>query len=375
MNLYKKMHISYTIANNGSVPYFSWFMQLAQAHKELHFSFVVLDNKRPGLLDEVKQYGYDAYWIPFDAAKRKSSMLKALPKLFRLFRRIKPDVVHAHLFDDAVPSIFAAKLAGVKKRIITKQDTAFHYYYAPKWVKMDRFNNRNATKLIAVSSEAKDFMLQKEKCPEEKIAMIHHGIDSKQFLQPDREEVARIRKKYAPNNEFLIGTLARFIEWKKYKHIVEAAAIALKKNRDLRFVFWGSGQQKEAIQDLIIQRKLEDKIILADYYPRDKIQNVYYALDAYLHAAYMEPFGFVLAEAMFCGLPLISTPTGAAKDAILHKENGYLAEYNNPKSLAAGIDHFYNNKVPKPWEKAQKTAKNMFRVEKMFENYLKLYKE
>jgi glycosyltransferase involved in cell wall biosynthesis len=369
------MHISYTIANNGSVPYFSWFMQLAQAHKELHFSFVVLDKMRPDLLDEVKKYGYDAYWIPFDAAKRKTSMLKALLKLFRLFRRIKPDVVHAHLFDDAVPSIFAAKLAGVKKRIITKQDTAFHYYYAPKWVKMDRFNNRNATKLIAVSTEARDFMLQKEKCPEEKIAMIHHGIAPLQFLHADKAEVERIRKQYAPNNEFLIGTLARFIEWKKYKDIVEAASLALEKNTNFRFVFWGNGEQKEEIQELIFQKKLEDKIIIADYYPRDKIQNVYYALDAYLHAAFMEPFGFVLAEAMFCGLPVISTPTGAAKDAILHKGNGYLAEYNNPSSLAAGIDYFYHNKVPKPWEKAQKTALKMFKVEKMFEEYIKLYKE
>jgi glycosyltransferase involved in cell wall biosynthesis len=367
------MHICFTIANNSSVPYFGWFMEKASKNPELKFSFIALTDSRPDMIDEAKSFGFNGYWIHFSNKKRKTGMIVAFFKLLKLFRKLKPDVVHTHLFDDSVPALLAARMAGIKKRVITKQDTSFHYYYAPRWKWFDRFNNSNATHVVATSNECKNFILEKEKCKPSKVSVIHHGIPVGEYTDPDKDEVIRLRSLYAPNGEFLVGTLARFIEWKRHEDIVEVARIVSANEKNIRFLFFGNGPLESDIKDLIMQYHLEDKVILAGFYPRDKIKNVFGALDLYLHAAFMEPFGFVIAEAMAAGLPVVSTPTGAALDGIVHKKSGWIAEYNNKDALAEGIRYFYRNPVEKPWKPAVDISEKLFDFNIMYNNYLNLY--
>jgi hypothetical protein len=152
------MKIVFVIANNSSVPYFKWFAERSAKNKEHQFCFVMLHSESPDMIVDAAQWGCECYWIPFNNEKRKSSMISSFFKLYQLFKKLKPDVVHSHLFDDSLPTLLAARLAMVRKRVITKQDTTFHYFYAPKWVIADKFNNWNATDLIPVSKEAEDFI-------------------------------------------------------------------------------------------------------------------------------------------------------------------------------------------------------------------------
>lgn len=367
------MHIVFVIANNSSVPYFKLFMEEGARRADLRFSFVAMCKTKPDMIDEARSFGFNGYWIPFDCNKRRWNMIKAVPKLYRLFRRIKPDVVHSHLFDDSVPALLAARLSNVKIRVITKQDTSFHYFYAPKWVRFDRFNNRNATHAVAVSQEAREFIIEKEKCDPAKAFMIHHGIDSKRFSMPDSEKVNEFKTRFDLHGAFVIGTVARFIEWKKYRDIIEVAALLVNEIPSARFLLIGQGAQEQEIRNLIAEKNLEKQVILTGFIDKYMMQHLYGAMDVYLHAAFFEPFGFVIAEAMMTGLPVVSTPTGAARDAIIQKQNGWLGEYDNPQSLADGILYFYHNRPVLPWKEAQQTANKMFNFERMFDDYINLY--
>jgi len=177
------MHIIFVISNESSVPYFKWFAEKAAQQKEHQFSFVTLYTEKPKMMEDVGKYGWNCYWFKYDYHKRKSGMIRAFFQLYRLFKKLKPDVVHTHLFDDSFPGLMAARLAGIKKRVVTKQDTTFHYFYAPKWVFADKINNNNATHIIPVSKEAEKFIIEKENAPVEKITMIHHGIPPEIFTQ------------------------------------------------------------------------------------------------------------------------------------------------------------------------------------------------
>ena len=367
------MHILFTIANNSSVPYFNLFMEEAAKDKTMQFSFVALTTIHPEMIEEAALYGSKGYWIPFDCERRKSQMLKVVPKLYKLFRKLKPDAVHTHLFDDSLPALVAAKLARVPIRVITKQDTAFHYIYTKKWVKADRFNNCNATHVVAVSEEAKEFIKDIEKCPAHKLYMIHHGVSVKQFSNINKDWVEKFQSEQKLDNRFVIGTVARFIDWKRYFDIIEIAEIIVKDIPEVLFLWAGSGDQMPLLNSIIRQKGLENHIQMTGFVEKPMMPNFYAVLDIYLHAAKMEPFGFVIAEAMISGLPVVSTPTGAARDAIIHKENGWLGKYDNPKTLAEGILFYYNNRQQKPYEKAQQTALSMYDFKNMYDNYLKLY--
>ena len=107
----------------------------------------------------------DCFWIQYDYRKRKLGMITALFKLYRLFKKLNPDVINTHLFDDSVPALFAARLAKIKTRVILKGDTAYHWYYNPKWVWVDRFNNWNATHIVAPVARRKNLLLKRKKRP------------------------------------------------------------------------------------------------------------------------------------------------------------------------------------------------------------------
>ena len=74
------------------------------------------------------------------------------------------------------------------------------------------------------------------------------------------------------------------------------------------------------------------------------------------------------------GVPVVSTSTGAAKDAITHKENGYLVGYENiGNDLADGIDFMMQNNRKSIGQRGRETTSRMYEFQVMFENHKKLY--
>ncbi len=301
-------------------------------------------------------------------------MLKAFWKLYILFRKVKPDVVHTHLFDDSLPGLLAARLAGVRIRVITKQDTTFHWFYAPKGNKFDRFNNYNATYIVAVTKECEQFVLEKEKADKNKVSIVHHGIHIDKLTKQSDIIKKELINKYKLDGRKVIGTVARLIEWKGYRYIIEAAEIIVKKYPEITFLFIGSGDQEEELKDLIHKKGLDSNIIFTGWVEKDHIPSLYGIMDIYLHAASFEPFGFVIAEAMVNGIPVVSTSTGAAADAITHLENGYLFPFKDSKKMAEGVIYMIENDANKIGEKGRETACKMYDFDNMWNGYTKIYK-
>ena len=368
------MHIVFVIANSTTVPYFKWFAEKASIDNTHKFTFVSLSNTKPQIIEDVGKYGWECYWYNFDFNSRKRGMVSSFFKLYKLFKKLQPDVVHTHLFDDSLPGLLAAKLAGIKKRVITKQDTTFHFYYAPNWVKADRFNNWNATDLIPVSKEAEEFILKHEKADPKKVTMIHHGIPSIVYTNQSEKYKNELIQMYGLEDKIIIGTVARLIEWKGYRFIIEAAKEVVKEYPNALFLFIGEGEQEPELKKLAEKHGVLDNIIFTGWMRREYIPSLYSILNVYAHAANSEPFGFVIPEAMMNSAPIVSTPTGSALDSISHKQNGYLVNYRNSDSLAEGILYTIKNGDSFK-ENGKQTALKMFEFDLMYNNYIKLYEK
>lgn len=369
----KKTHIIFLMANNSSVPYFLWFAEKAQFNNDFKFSFILLHDTEPIMIQQMKQFNCECYWIPFSNKRRKISMLKAIPKLIRLFKKISPDIVHSHLFDDSLPSLIAAKLAGIKIRFITKQDTSFHWFYAPKAVKFDKLNNFFATHLIAVSEECKQFIIDFEKANPKKIHMIHHGIPLDKLSHATEEYKEELKERYKLKDKIVIGTVARLIEWKGHRILLDVAEKIIIQYPNIVFLFTGEGELRSEIEKIIYDKKLTKNVILTGWVEREKIPSLYSIMDIYIHAAKYEPFGFVIAEAMLNAAPVLSTKTGSALDAIKTTENGYLVNYDNVNEFVVGINFLLTHDAKKIGEKGKDTAKAMYNFEKMWESHISLY--
>ncbi len=368
------MHVLHTFANNSSVPYLTWFAERAVREGNIHYTFLVMYKERPAMLDEMRKHGFSCEWIPYDPEHRKRDMIRALPKLWRHMVRYKPDIVHCNLFDDTLPGLIAARLAGVKVRITTRQDTGFHWMHAPRWVSADRHNVRMSTHVIAISGECKRFLVEKERAPEEKITLVHNGIPPERFTQQDPQVKEQLRERFKTEGRYpVIGTVARFIEWKGYRQIVQAANRIVEQNPKALFLFCGEGEQQEEIRQLVKEAGLEDHIVFTGWVDRSQIPSFHGILDLYLHAAILEPFGLVYAEAMMNAVPVVSTATGAALDAIRDGENGFLATERSGVALADAVLRLLNGDPKKIGEAGRSTALELFPFEVMWKGTTALY--
>ncbi|MFH0895764.1 MAG: glycosyltransferase family 4 protein [Bacteroidota bacterium] len=368
-------HAVILMANNSSVHYFTWFAELTSKYPDIKLTFIALHKERPAMLDEMEELGCDCIWVYFDSNKRKRSMVSSFFKLYRIFRRIKPDAVNPHLFDDAVPSLFAAKLAGVPVRAVTKQDTWIHYNYNPGIMKFDRFNNRNASVIVAVSEESKEFILNHEKANPEKVIVVHQGISPNVFHSRSEEEIKAVKDKFGLHNRKIVAAVGRLTPLKNNNLVIEAAEKVISKHPEALFVFVGSGDPdyKEELKTMIRNKGLENHFIITGWVDKQTLANLYSVMCCMVHTSQSEAFGFVIAEAMMSGTCIVSTARGCARDVFVHKENGYLAEENNPVSLAEGINYVIENCNSGMGTKARETALKYFDVELMFQRYLEIY--
>ena len=65
------MHILFTIANDSYVPYFNWFARKAVNYSNIKFSFLCMYPVRPKMIDDIKEYGCDTYWVKYNQKNRK----------------------------------------------------------------------------------------------------------------------------------------------------------------------------------------------------------------------------------------------------------------------------------------------------------------
>jgi len=371
----KQMHICWVLANNSSAPYFNWFAEQAKNNSDIKLSFVCLHSEKPKMIDDMQKYGYNCFWIKYDCHQRKRGLIRSTFKLYSLFRKIKPDIVHSHLFDDSIASLIASKIAFVKRRIITKGDTGFHYYYTPKWVVFDKLNNFLATDIIAISEESKRMIIEKEKANLKKINLIHHGIPIESATSQMEDVKNKYIEKWQLRDKIVVGTIARFIEWKGYIHIVNAAEKLIQNNPLFVFLFVGNGEQKDEIRNLVAQKKIEENFIFADWIIPEDIPSLFGLMNVYLHAAKYEPFGLVIVEAMLNGIPVVSSNTGSAADSIEHKKSGYICNYDSlEKEFIDGITFILKNNTNNCiGNEGQKVAEKMFSINEMYNKHIALY--
>jgi len=374
----RPLHIVFVMANNTTAPYFTWFAQAACAEPRVRMTFVALTEESPQMKEDVGRYGWACHWIPFRQSHRKTDMLRAVPRLVRLFGKLRPDIVQTHLFDDSLPGLLAARLAGVPLRMITKGDTGYHWRYTPRWMWFDKLNNANATHVLALSTESREFILQHEQAPPEKVHVMPHGIPEWRIGQVQPEAQARLADRLHTHGRKVVGIISRYIEWKGYGQLIPAFARLQREVPEAYLLITGYGTpvQTQAVQQLLADNGLtENEACITGWVDPLEVPSLFALMDVYVHAATLEPFGLVIAEAMFFARPLVSTRTGCASDAVTHLQTGYLCKPGSIEELYEGMKWCIDNptEARAMGQRAQEYARKELTFDRCFQRHLDLW--
>ena len=330
--------VVYIISNVNKAVAFEWIAEAFQKEPQgVKLQFVLLNKKKETSLSEALQaMGVEHYWIPLGG---KSSYLSVLLKLIRKLRILRPQQVHAHLFEASLLGLLEARIAGVKRRIHTRHHSTYHHDYFPSAVKYDKIINGLSTDVIAISQNVKNVLMQKENLAEKKISLIEHGFPLKQFQELRSDSANAMKSKYGiPGGKKVIGSISRYIQWKGVDYLIDAFAKLLKEDPNYHLVLANaSGSHQETI------RKKLQQLNAASYTEiefEEDLFGLYSIFDFFVHVPInreVEAYGQTYVEALAAGVPALFTLSGIACDFVENEKNALVVDYQNSKQIVEGL--------------------------------------
>lgn len=241
-------------------------------------------------------------------------------RLVRLIRSEQPDVVQTWMYHADLLGGIAARLAGVRRvfwgiRMSSLEEgksSRLTLFIANLCALLSRWVPEKiiccANKAVSVHSE-----LGYKK---DKLVMIPNGYDLASF-KTDSNLGKVIRKEFRIDSDvFVIGMVARFDPLKDHFNLLESLAQVARVNIDFRCLLVGKDCEPDniALNNRIAELGLEEDIFLAG--PRSDIPAIMNALDLHVLSSCSEGFPNVIAEAMACGVPCVSTDVGDALEIL-----------------------------------------------------------
>jgi glycosyltransferase involved in cell wall biosynthesis len=190
-------------------------------------------------------------------------------------------------------------------------------------------SSRFADAIIANSNTARQHAIER-RFPRDRIQVVYNGIDTEHF-RPDPIARKEIRSEWSiGDDDLLIGRIGRMRPTKDYPTFLRAAARAIARRPDLRFVAVGDGPDRESIRALASELGLDDRLVWAG--ERDDMVAVMSALDIMVSSSESESFANVIGEAMACGVPCVVTEVGDS--AAIVGSTGAVVPTRSPAALA-----------------------------------------
>ena len=327
-----KTKVTYILSNIDKAIAFEWIVeQLNQQQFEL--SFILLNPKDSHLFNWLKTKKVIIYSIPHYG---KKSYFTSFFKVLFLLRKINPAIVHTHLFDANLIGLTAAKLLGIKKRIYTRHHSTYHHDKFPNAIKYDKWSNKMATQIVAITKNVKNVLVKKEAVSTEKIILIHHGFDIQSFQNVNQTHIESLKNKYEieQNNFPVIGVVARYISWKGIQYIIPAFKQLLKEHPNAKLVLANAtGPDANFIKEVLKQLPTDSYIEIA-FEPN--LFALYQLFDIYIHTPtdkHIEAFGQTYVEALAAGIPSIFTFSGVANEFVIDEKNALVVDYKNSNEI------------------------------------------
>jgi glycosyltransferase involved in cell wall biosynthesis len=193
---------------------------------------------------------------------------------------------------------------------------------------------RQSDMLIAISECTKRDLLRFVATDENKIEVVHHGVESRFQPVRDRSRLDRVREKYGLKNDFIL--FVGLIEPRKnLGNLVEAyAASGLCEKLDL--VLAGNlGWDYSGLFAKIGSSGLRDKILLPGYIADSDLPALYSLAQIFVYPSLYEGFGLPVLEAMACGAPVVTSAVSSLPEVV--GDAAILVEPRDPGMLAAAL--------------------------------------
>lgn len=319
------------LANANSIHTKKWAISLAQRHIEIClFSF-----------EESKDEDYEKYSnisfvdIEFSSALHKDSeiskitLLKHLPKLIKVIKKVKPDIVHAHY---ATSYGLLGALCGFKPFVLSVWGSDIYEF--PKvsifHKLMIQFNLYRATKILSTSHA---MALETSQYTSKKIQITPFGIDLSKFKKS-------IVKTTLLSETIVIGTVKTLSPIYGIDYLIKAFKILKVNNTGLllKLLIVGDGEERINLVELCKDLEIIEDVVFTGSIDNSLVPEYLNRMDIYVALSTSESFGVAIIEASACEIPVVVSNIGGLPEVVNNTITGFVVESKNPKLAAIEIE-------------------------------------
>ncbi|MER5523071.1 glycosyltransferase [Streptomyces sp. NPDC002677] len=247
--------------------------------------------------------------------------LAALPRLVRLIRRGRYDLVHTHLYRACLYGRIAARLAGVRAVVATEHSLGDAQLEGRRLTAGVRAlylaGERLGRSTVAVSPTVAQ-RLRGWGVPGPRIEVVPNGIDLERFrFDPDRRQRTRARLGI-PQDAFVVGGIGRLAPGKRFDVLIRALA---QLPPDCRLLLVGGGAEEGALRRTAEEAGVAGRVLFAGERPYvsdssadPDLPSLASAMDVLASPSAEEAFGLAVIEALAAGLPVLYSSCPAVED-------------------------------------------------------------
>jgi glycosyltransferase involved in cell wall biosynthesis len=289
-----------------------------------------------------------AWGIPHEAvahATRSASFgndVLALGELVRLFRRLRPDIVHTHNPKPGVYGRIAARLAGVPVVV----NTVHGLYASPVDPLLRRAMVYGLERAVSVCSQAELVqniedvaVLERLHVPSRKLRLLGNGVDLARFRPRPAEAGSARRALGVAPDQVVAGVVGRLVWEKGYAELFEVARRLRHTKPEVVVAVVGpmdpakTGGLKQS--DLEYARANGNVVFLGE---RRDVEALYPGFDFFVLASHREGFPRAAMEAAACGLPIVATDIRGCRQVVDHETTGLLVPVRDAPALAHAVE-------------------------------------
>lgn len=284
--------------------------------------------------------------VIYDVAMHDGHDFGAYLRLFRIFRRLRPAIVHTRNLS-ALESQVVATIAGVRARVhgVHGRDTYDLYGKNRKYNLLRRLIRPLVSHYIAVSRDLQGWLIDTINVTPVRVSQIYNGVDNRRFHPPTMPCKLQAPAGFFQPDNIVIGSVGRMAAVKDYPTLVRAflrlVELAPELCDRLRLLIVGEGEHRAACLE---QLKKQDADQLA-WLPgeRSDIPELMTAMNIFVLPSLGEGISNTILEAMATGLPVVATRVGGNPELVHEGVTGLLVPPADPDAITNALLGYVRN--------------------------------
>ena len=330
-----------------------------------------------GQMRYMKENGFDVLMVSADGEEREEVIqnegcghiiipmtrkitpladLRSLWRLYRVFKKEKPDIVHSHTPKAGLLAMLAAKYARVPVRIHTIAGLRFMTakgFSRRVMIAMEKLTCRAAQHVWPNSFSLNQYILEKKLCKQDKLSVIGNGstngINLERFnersLKPEITENIKQKISY-DSSLFYFLFVGRLVKDKGIEELIGAFTAVSKEYDTVRLVLVGNPEAEldplsTGITDII---QTHPAIIPVGW--DNRVEYYFNLCNLFVFPSHREGFPNVLLQAGALNCPVICSDIPGNIDVIEPGHTGLLYKVKNGDDLKEKLKFAFQNQEP-----------------------------